>query len=360
MQEQSPQRELEVYKQNRIRELTNVYTINVGKINRELSNNIRSIQRRNIALRFKRMSINSLINSFNNRMKNLRNNFNNEIKEIRGLIDIPGRNPRKNAVLVGINYENTKNQLYGCINDVNNLKTFLQREKQWSYFTSLTDKSFLKPTRKNILTEFSRLLQTSIPGDVLFFSYSGHGTFTKDLNNDELDGQDEVIVPIDLKMIIDDELNKIIIDNLKTGVSLFCLFDCCFSGTVLDLKYNYFDSDYSNENTVNPNVSETNGNVLMISGCMDSQTSMDAGFITQEGLIKFSGAMTTSFLNEVSQNGYEKSISQVLEGMRKFLKENSFVQVPQVSTGKLTSMDTKIYDYFDVNNSEKKSVHFDV
>jgi len=360
MEEKSPEKELKVYKQNRIRELTNVYTINVGKMNRELSNNIRIVQRRNIALRFKRTTINSLINSFNNKMSSLRNNFNKEIKQVRDLIDIPGRQPRKNAVLVGINYENTQYQLYGCINDVNNLKTFLQTEKQWSYFTILTDKSSLKPTRQNILTQFTRLLQTSIPGDVLFFSYSGHGTFTTDLNKDELDGQDEIIVPIDSKMIVDDELNKIISDNLKSGVSLFCLFDCCFSGTVLDLKYNYFNSDYSNENTVNPNVGETNGNVLMISGCMDSQTSMDAGFITQEGLTKFSGAMTSSFLNEVSQNGYEKSISQVLEGMRFFLKENGFVQIPQLSTGKLTSMDTKIFDYFDVNNPEKKSVHFDV
>jgi len=359
MEIKSQQQELELYKQNRIRELTNVYTINVGKINKEMNDSIRLIQRLNGPLLLKRTRINSFINIFNNKMKNLRNKFNNDIKDVRAYIDIPGRLPRKNALLIGINYENTPYQLYGCINDANNLKTFLQTEKQWVYFTILTDKSSLKPTRQNILTELTRLLQTSIPGDVLFFSYSGHGTFTTDINKDELDGQDEMIVPLDSKMIVDDELNKIIRDNLKTGVSLFCLFDSCFSGTVLDLKYNYLNSDYSNENTINPNVGETNGNVLMISGCMDSQTSMDAGFM-QDGITKFSGAMTASFLNEVSQNGYQKSISQVLEGMRNFLKANDFTQIPQISTGKLTNMDTKIYDYFDVVIPEKKSVQFNV
>lgn len=356
MQSESPQKDLEVYKQNSIRELTRIYNTSVANLNKELSNNIRNIQKLNISVRLKRNRANSEVSSFNRKMQIIRNKFNNDIKEVRELIDTPGRLPRKNALLVGINYENTPFRLYGCINDVNNLKTFLQKEKQWSYFTILTDNSSLKPTRQNIINELTRLLQTSIPGDVLFFSYSGHGTFTTDLNRDELDGQDEIIVPIDSKLIIDDELNKIIRDNMKSDVKLFCLFDSCFSGTVLDLKYNYS----SEEMSVNPNVSETKGNILMISGCLDSQTSADAGFVTEQGIVKFSGAMTTSFLNEVSQNGYEKSISQVLDGMRNFLKENEFTQIPQISTGKMTNMDTKIYDYFDITIPEKKTVRFDI
>ena len=360
MQSKTVQEELEMYKQNRIRDISRIYTINTGKLNKELSDSVRNIQRSNISAVLKRIRANSALSIFNNKMQNLKTKFNNDIKMVRALIDIPDRLPRKNALLIGINYRNTQYQLYGCINDANNLKSFLQMEKQWSYFTILTDDTSLKPTRKNIITELTRLLQTSIAGDVLFFSYSGHGTYTSDLNGDELDGQDEIIVPIDSKLILDDELNKIIRDNLKSGVSLFCLFDCCFSGTVLDLKYNYFDSDYSNKSTINSNVGETNGDVLMISGCMDSQTSMDAGFLTQEGIVKFSGAMTSSFLNEVSQNGYEKSISQVLDGMRKFLKDNGFVQIPQLSSGKMTNMDKKIYDYFDVKTPIKKVVNFDV
>ena len=41
------------------------------------------------------------------------------------------------------------------------------------------------------------------------------------------------------------------------AVTLFALFDCCFSGTVLDLKYQYLDSLDNNLSTVNKNETET-------------------------------------------------------------------------------------------------------
>jgi hypothetical protein len=268
------------------------------------------------------------------------------VKQVQLLKDIPERLPRKNALLIGINYKNTQNELYGCINDVLNLKAFLETETQWKYFTLLTDDTSIKPTRQNIISEFTNLLQTSISGDVLFFSFSGHGTSTIDRNNDELDGQDELIVPIDLRNIMDDEFNKIIRDNLKSDVKLCCLFDSCFSGTMLDLKFQYFDNDIY-QLTVNPNVSEPNGNVIMISGCMDSQTSADAGFVVND-ITRFSGAMTTSFLNEISQNGREKSVIDVLSGMRKFLKDNQFSQIPQLSSGKLINVNVKLFDFFEI------------
>ena len=89
----------------------------------------------------------------------------------------------------------------------------------------------------------NKLLSNSISGDSLFVSYSGHGTYINDLNGDELDGQDELWVPIDAtsikSCISDDELNSIITTNLKPQTTLFVLSDSCFSGTVLDLKYNY-------------------------------------------------------------------------------------------------------------------------
>jgi hypothetical protein len=63
------------------------------------------------------------------------------------------------------------------------------------------------------MDELTNLLSNSIAGDSLFFLYSGHGTSTADLNSDELDGHDELIVPIDSTSIstciLDDELHKI-------------------------------------------------------------------------------------------------------------------------------------------------------
>ena len=47
----------------------------------------------------------------------------------------------------------------------------------------------------------------------LFFHYSGHGSYIKDENGDEVDGKDECLCPIDYAysgMIIDDEIKGIL------------------------------------------------------------------------------------------------------------------------------------------------------
>ena len=85
-----------------------------------------------------------------------------------------------------------------------------------------------------------------------------------------------MIVTSDLRGILDDELKSLVQLHLKKGVTLFALFDCCFSGTVLDLKYQYLDNLENNTFTEDNNDEETNSNVIMISGCNDNQTSADA------------------------------------------------------------------------------------
>ena len=93
-----------------------------------------------------------------------------------------------------------------------------------------------------------------------------------------------MFVPLDMRCIRDDEMKRFIQHYLKKDVKLFMLFDCCNSGSILDLKYQYLDSTNFNNATVTGN-SETLGDVFMVSGCMDSQTSADA-YINR----KFQGA----------------------------------------------------------------------
>lgn len=77
--------------------------------------------------------------------------------------------------------------------------------------------------------------------------YSGHGSYILDKNNDENTPYDQLIVSCDFNVILDDELKSIIQSNLKNDVTLFCMFDSCFSGSVLDLRYQYMDSlNYDN------------------------------------------------------------------------------------------------------------------
>ena len=157
--------------------------------------------------------------------------------------------------------------------------------------------------------------------------FSGHGTCTADLNGDETDGRDEVILPIDAvsiqTCILDDELNKIIRNTLKPGAKLIALFDSCFSGTVLDLRYTYGYSD-------NTKASETVGDVYMISGCTDQQTSADT-VAPINGKEMASGAMTYAFLSMIKETAL---MGDLVTKMQAFLKDNGYSQRPLLSCGK--------------------------
>jgi hypothetical protein len=330
--------ELESYKKLCITQLTKVYNSQITLIFNNLNSNIRYISGLRITIRIKMQRINVLKNIYYVTVNNLKTKFASDIKAVNLLTEIPDTlKPKKNALLVGINYKGSPNELYGCINDTNNIKTLLQDRFAFKNYLFLTDDTNKKPTKQNIITELTNLLVNAVSGDTLFFLYSGHGTCTTDLNGDELDSQDELIVPIDAtsiqSCILDDELNKIIQTNIKNGVKLFLLFDSCFSGTVLDLKYNYLD--YFN----NPNVLETLGQVIMISGCMDNQTSADA-YVNYNGKNTSSGAMTFAFLKTIQELGTNISLKTLIESMRSLLKNNGYDQVPQLSSGKAIDINT--------------------
>lgn len=234
--------------------------------------------------------------------------------------------PKKTALLVGINYTKTSSQLYGCINDIQNISILL-RSKGYTC-KLMSELTPVRATRNNILNALIQLLVNANAGDSLFFHYSGHGTNTLDRNRDELDGRDEMICPCDFNLISDDDLNRILQLYLKPNVTFFALFDSCFSGTVLDLKYNYAP------NVINNRVSETKSNVIMISGCMDNQYSADT-FINRQ----WCGAMTNAFLTCVNA----PTLNILITNMRSYLK-NNYKQIPQLSTGKYINInENKLY-----------------
>ena len=146
-----------------------------------------------------------------------------------------------------------------------------------------------------------------------------------------------MIIPCDLNRIIDDELKNIIQNNLKKGVTLIALFDSCFSGSVLDLKYQYMDSLDKNNFTENINETETTGNIIMISGCNDVQTSSDANINN-----KNQGAMTWAFLEAFKS---EKNITwrNLLIKMRDLLKKSNFTQLPQLTSGSFLNIDSIVF-----------------
>lgn len=324
---------LQDFKKMKIKNITTIFSQNMSS----LSYNYNILIKRYLSDRKLRSKVNTIIIEYNNKINILKKNYNNDIKIINNMVEsivINNLTINKNALLIGINYEKTDCELFGCINDVNNINNLLKTQN-FKTIKILTDLTEVKPTRNNILNEFTNMLINSVKGDILFLFYSGHGSYTIDANSNERTGYDQMILPLDMNPIVDDELKNIINKYLKKDVLLIALFDSCFSGSVLDLKYQWMDSLDSNKLTENINENETNGKVIMISGCSDIQTSADAVIDN-----KNQGAMTWSFLNSFKDN---ITWRELLINMREKLKNSDYSQIPQLTSGSFFNIDSKVF-----------------
>lgn len=232
----------------------------------------------------------------------------------------------KFALLIGINYRGTDGALRGCINDALDMREYLINSRGYSpeNIVLLTDDHRL-PTGNNIIYYLSQLIIKSIVtnADELWLHYSGHGSYIHDRDGDEDDRRDETIVPLDHHhhgMITDDIIHDYLA-YVPTNCKMYCIFDCCHSGTILDLKYQYRGGE---RNVVENANSDLRANIIMISGCSDHQTSADAFHYS-----KWCGAMTTSFLHS-----YKAGItcSGLLSRMRDFLQYHDYTQYPQLTS----------------------------
>lgn len=231
----------------------------------------------------------------------------------------------KYALLIGINYRKTRAELRGCINDVQAMKQHLINKRGYKpeNIVVLTEDESKKPTGFNIMQELGKLILKAHTSHAkeLWLHYSGHGSNTRDLDGDEDDGRDETIVPLDYQtngMITDDQLHDYL-EHKPDGCKMYCVFDCCHSGTILDLKYQY-KGDSSN-GIENPK-SKLVGDIFLLTGCMDTQTSADARIGG-----KWAGAMTTSYLESITD---DIECEDLLTKMRDCMKTHGYTQYPQI------------------------------
>lgn len=283
---------------------------------------------------------------------------------------------RKKALLVGINYFGSKNELRGCINDVKNMSQFLVQRwgYKWEDMVILTDDLNDRarvPTKENIIRAMQWLVKDARPNDSLVFHFSGHGGVTEDLNGDEESGFDDVIYPVDFEVageIVDDDMHDIMVRPLPPGCKLTALYDSCHSGTALDLPYVYSTKGVVKEpnmlkeagsgalsafmaynsgniggaissltsmakkfaksgNVNSDSIKQFKGSpadVVSISGCKDDQTSADA---LENGMA--TGAMSWSFISTMTQQPNQLYLS-LLNNMRALLSAK-YSQKPQLS-----------------------------
>lgn len=243
----------------------------------------------------------------------------------------------KKALLIGINYiGHERGVLKGCINDAENLSEMLV--SQYGYdpanITILTDNTSKKPTKQHILSALLRMVQEPNLEEI-WFSYSGHGTSENSSN--EADGKNECLVPIDYQHrgVITDDILHHLFSMVNKDTRVISLIDACHSGSMLDLKYRY---QSGLKEVIENKKDYIQSNVVMVSGCMDSQTSAD--FYNQEAR-ESAGAMTAAFISVLKDHNYNITCYKLLKRLRERLSTR-FTQIPQLScTRKLD--DTSIF-----------------
>ena len=234
----------------------------------------------------------------------------------------------KKAVCVGINdYPGVLNDLKGCVNDANDWADLL---KEFAFDVQILLDA--QSTRDNIKTALRELVSSLKAGDYGVFTYSGHGTYTRDTSGDEPDSYDEALYVYD-GILLDDELREIL-DDLNSQASLVFVADSCYSGTVTRVAED--ETLYAKPRFVpvvgyNPLfpvkrhlLAETEMLELLLTGCSDEELSYDA-YING----RYNGAMSRYAIDAIRANR-EATFNEFYTALRQALPSKDYPQTPQL------------------------------
>jgi hypothetical protein len=228
--------------------------------------------------------------------------------------------------LFGINYLrcSPNARLNGCINDVRDIAACLvgAGKFQPSEIVRVTDDTtagYLGSAADGMKSALTALATRTVAEDLdlVYVHYSGHGSQVRDTNGDEADGFDEVILPSNFEtagVVSDDWLRQWTL-SCNPRTRLVVVFDCCNSGSALDL------------------VLDDKHDVVFMSGCTDPQTSADA--YNMYNTFEYSGAMTSCLIAALNADPARWSDSQALHSATTaLLAAKGFAQRPVLTTSK--------------------------
>ncbi|XP_060676152.1 metacaspase-1 isoform X2 [Ziziphus jujuba] len=207
--------------------------------------------------------------------KKLKSPYPGSLNNIHSSSDTTSRRSNKRALLCGVTYNTRKYKLKGTVNDVINMKELLINQFHYP------------PESIKVMT--------------------GHGLRQPDFKDDEKDGFDETICPVDfLKegMILDNDINTDIVKPLKKGVTLHAIVDSCHSGTILDLVhvYNHHKAMWEDNSPPSGIDKGTGGGLaICISACNDDKLAADTSAFGT-GQKTMNGAMTFILCRALKQN----------------------------------------------------------
>lgn len=204
------------------------------------------------------------------------------------------------SIHIGLNhvdpkqYEGWDGELGACVADAKDMFA-LARKAGFEATTPLLNE---RATAKAVVTALGTAAKSLGKGDILLLTYSGHGGQVADTNGDEGgDNLDETWVLFD-RQLVDDELYDLW-GSFKPGVRILVLSDSCHSGTVSRAAPPPFVEGGPRRRAMPRSVgiaverahrklyraiqdahpgaetAKVRATVLLISGCMDNQFSMD-------------------------------------------------------------------------------------
>ena len=208
--------------------------------------------------------------------------------------------PKGISLHIGLNFVDPKHyqgwngELNACIADAKDMRA-LAKKKGFTGNTLLVDGQATTAAVAAAILDAAKKLAK---GDIFLLTYSGHGGQVRDTNSDEKDNDrmDETWVLFD-RQLVDDELYNLW-GKFKAGVRILVLSDSCHSGTVTRDIPVFLGSGprpramprpvgiavenanrelYRSIQKNNPGAerAKVNASILLMSGCMDNQTSMD-------------------------------------------------------------------------------------
>jgi hypothetical protein len=236
------------------------------------------------------------------------------------------------ALLFGLNYSHCKDgKLNGCINDVRHISNQLKALYGADFPTEIyTDDFDQKNTSYDgIIKNLYNLAIESYRDNLEFVwvHYSGHGSYQRDTSGDELDFMDEGLVPSDYEskgILIDDILNHVI-SRFNPNTKILFVCDSCHSGSILDLKYTW--NVTTRQSTIDNKKCTVKAKTILISGCMDNQTSADAYNLLNDK--QHIGALTACFIKVLERKPQQLyDVFSFVDSVRKELKIQGFAQYP--------------------------------
>lgn len=231
------------------------------------------------------------------------------------------------AILAGSNYIGSRNELNGCLNDLDDIRSIIE-PTGISIVADLRGDKMSTDSWKNALMEVS---QRAISGDVVYHMHSNHGTRLK-IGNEMC----EAYCPNDfdgtIERMITDKWMASLMDGLADGVKWVEHADCCHAGDSIRSLYvkeerpRYINLPWlssSDTLTLSPMVVCQNTNGILLAACRSDQVSNDAKIGG-----RYCGAFTNAFIRSLKQIPYG-TYQQLMINATQILGLGGFDQKPE-------------------------------